>query len=166
MKDVIKMIKKKGYTIVELMIVIAIIGLIFSVAPVILKDYIENEQLEKALTKIKYDIRYIQNLRLDKTENYTIAFRRSLTQGVSVVGITDTQFDYVCYNDLNNNGLIEYDEVIEDPFSKKKMMYSFSNDSKYNEKVYRNIKFNSIIFHYSGGSNNKIRFNQIGGIQV
>jgi len=159
--------KKNGFTLIELLVVMSIIGLIFGVVPVLFDNYFESEKLEKALSKIKYDIQYMQTLRMSETQNYTIAFRESIIQGVVVVGVSDVQFDYVCFNDYNNDGNPDINEVITDPFNKNKMMYIFNDATKqYTDVNFDNVNISEISFNYSGGTGRRIRFNQFGGIQV
>lgn len=159
--------KKNGFTLIELLVVMSIIGLIFGVVPVLFDNYLESEKLEKALSKIKYDIQYMQTLRMSETQNYTIAFRQSITQGVVVSGVPDVQFDYVCFNDDNDDGIPDINEVIIDPFNKNKMMYIFNDVTKqYTDVNFDNVNISDISFNYSGGTSRIIRFNRFGGIQV
>lgn len=159
--------KKYGFTLIELMVVLAILALLFGVVPVYFGNYYQEEKLEKALSKIKYDIQYMQSLRLSKTENYTIAFRDSITDGVDVVGVNGVEFDYVCFIDENDNAVPELSEVIKDPFDGQLMMYDFDNtNGQYTDTLFDNININQINFRYNGSIGKIIRFDEFGGIKV
>ncbi len=156
----------KGFTLIELMIVISIIGILSMAVVPKYREYMEDERLEKALYQIKYDMIYMQNKKYESTENYMIAF-----QNVTVNGVTGN-FDYVCFLDRNRNKQPDYNsdenknEIIRDPLTKKLMMYDFDGTT-YRNGIFENIALNKAEFYYTDTLNRQvIWFDRLGGVRV
>lgn len=168
--------KKKGFTLIELMVVVGLIAILFGIAPIIYSKYLNEERLKDALSKIKYDMQYLQSLRQNKTSNYIIAFRKSITEGIDVTGVNDSEikFDYVCFEDENNDLIADISEVIIDPFDNKKMMYDFElSETKllagglklYPNKIFENINLSEIKVDGVTFTDYIFRFSRFGSIE-
>lgn len=152
----------KGFTIVELMVVIVLIGIVFAVADIGGITIFSDKRLETSLYKMKADIDYVQSKKMASNENYMVAF------GTTVSGVTGINFDYVCFNDEDGNRSPSLSEVLTDSFSRKKMMYKLSN-SEYSDSAYKDVTFEEVkIFNSSMTevSNPVIWFDKLGGIRV
>ncbi|OQY09309.1 MAG: hypothetical protein B6I28_03320, partial [Fusobacteriia bacterium 4572_132] len=141
----------KGFTLIELIIVVAIIGILMNVSSVLFDDYFEQNSLKTAINKVRYDIIYMRNLKYASTENFKMKFK-STSERVEVNGIDEVRFDYVCFNDKNNNDEPDFsedkelNEIIKDPMTKKYMMYDFDS-SKYTKREFKNIILEEVKFY-------------------
>ncbi|MGM0508824.1 MAG: pilus assembly FimT family protein [Fusobacteriota bacterium] len=163
--------KNKGFTLIELIIVISVIGILMGVFPVIFDDYIEDRKLESGINKIRYDIIYLQNLKFSSTENYMIKFKKE-GDSVQVIGKEGVDFDYVCYNDKDGDHEPKYssneeeNEIIIDPLTKKYMMYDFDNP-QYTTRELEELSLKEVKFYNENdGANTVLWFDKIGEFKV
>jgi len=143
------------------------------VTPVVFDDYIEENRLKAGINKIRYDIIYMQNLKYSSTENYQMEFKSS-TGSVEVSGDkSGIEFDYVCFNDKNDDGKPDYDEdqekneILKDPMTKQYMMYDFDS-AEYTKKEFKMIILEKVELYDK--TDNQVRtafwFDKLGELKV
>lgn len=132
----------KGFTLIELMIVIAVTGIVLSVSAVKFDSYIKDDAVDKAAYKIKYDISYLQNMKMSDTRDYKILF-------------DNTEKSYTCFRDDDDDDIVDAGEMLFDPVTKREMKYDFAIPAVRSGSVqnFRKIELESInIYDQSGAS--------------
>ncbi|NOR70087.1 MAG: prepilin-type N-terminal cleavage/methylation domain-containing protein [Methylomarinum sp.] len=90
-----KKIKNRGFTLIELMIVIAIVGIIASMAVPSFQDTLERNRLKEAAESLKSDLMFIRTEAIKKSNNITVN-RSTGNNGGWCYGFDNTGFACDC----------------------------------------------------------------------
>ncbi len=112
--------KNRGFTLVEMLVIIAIAAILLGSGYTVILENIEDSKLDSAANMIKYDIYYMKKHR-NSNSRFMMAF-----QNVNVSGMGN--FDYVVFDDAVGAvaGVPEAVEILRDSLTGNLMAYSFS----------------------------------------
>ncbi len=131
----------KGFTLIELMIVIAVTGVVLAIAGAKFDTYLKDDAVDKAAYKMKYDITHIQNLKISDTRDYKIL-------------IDNNNKTYTCFRDDDGDDIPDNGEILQEPATKGPMTYRFANGGiNGSPRIFNDVELSRVeIFDSTGAS--------------